>query len=162
MTPNDIANEMYEELNCASGVSVNSISSWFKNNIGKLNNAINTSFLPPATNSDDFLDGSTTLDENQKSIYKLMYYIRYYQRQIDFYTGAAGVQSILELSSDDGKVRMVDKNSLSKTYADLRKTKIEELNDEIYAYKKNLVKPMQVAGDDTVEGYCGNTVDYLR
>ena len=47
----DIASEIYEELGRPSSLSIPSISFWLRNNIGGLNNYINTQF---SIASDDF------------------------------------------------------------------------------------------------------------
>lgn len=162
MSPNDIADELYKELGCLDNLSIASMSYWFKNNVGLLNNRIQTTFVLPDTETDDFLDAdSNTMNQNQKSIYKGIYQLKYYQRMIDYYTSAAGVQSFLELSSDGGKVRMIDKNTLSQTYLKLRAEKFKELELEILDYMKNLNVPYQIDGDDTVEGTYKSD-DYVR
>jgi hypothetical protein len=152
MTPVDIAIEIYEELcNSSSGASQNAIQYWLQKNVGKLNNRIYTSFLQPETSTDDFLqDTGESMDENEKSIYKGLYYLRYYQGRIDYFTGAAGVQSIIELDSDGGRVKMLDKNSLSKTFITLRESLLVSLEEEIQNYINGKCSPQQVAGDDTI------------
>lgn len=152
MTPVDIAIEIYEELcGSSSGASQNAIQYWLQKNVGKLNNRIYTSFLQPATSTDDFLqDTGEAMDEDEKSIYKGLYYLRYYQGRIDYFTGAAGVQSIIELDSDGGRVKMLDKNTLSKTFVTLRDSLLKSLEDEIQNYINGKCSPQQVAGDDTI------------
>lgn len=151
MTPTDIATEIYTEID-STIVSQSSIEYWIRVNVGKLNSVIFSDFSVPATSSTDFLDEETgeTMDVDQKNIYKNLYYLRYYQRLIDLYTGAAGVQTILELDSDGGKVKMIDKNSLSKTYLTLRKDLVEESNQQIHSYLKKRMVATQVSGDDTI------------
>lgn len=152
MTPVDIATEIYNELcSTTSGASQNAIQYWIHKNIGKLNNRIYTSFAQPDTATDDFVqDTGAAMDEDEKSIYKGLYYLRYYEGRISFYTGAAGVQEIIEMDSDGGRIKMLDKNSLSKTFITLRDSLLESLENEIQNYINGKCSPQQVAGDDTI------------
>ena len=47
----DIADEIYEELGSPSDVSLSLITHWLRNNVGKLNNLIKTSFVVSETDT---------------------------------------------------------------------------------------------------------------
>ena len=81
-----------------------------------------------------------------------MYNVHYYDQQLRSTLGAASNDPVVEVVSDGSKVRKINKNELSKTYASLKRQEYEELTDMINAYKLRLSAPVQVAGDDTTVG----------
>ena len=83
---------------------------------------------------------------------RLLYYVNYYDLKIRATLGAASNDSVIEVASDGARVRKINKNELSKTYASLKKQEYGELSDMITAYKLRLSAPVQVAGDDTTVG----------
>ena len=81
-----------------------------------------------------------------------MYNAHYYDQQLRSTLGAASNDPVVEVVSDGSKVRKINKNELSKTYASLKRQEYEELTDMINAYKLRLSAPVQVAGADTIVG----------
>ena len=81
-----------------------------------------------------------------------MYNVHYYDQQLRSTLGAASNDPVVEVVSDGSKVRKINKNELSKTYASLKRQEYDELIDMINAYKLRLSAPIQVAGDDTTVG----------
>ena len=81
-----------------------------------------------------------------------MYYVHYYAVLLRGTLGAASSDSVVEIQTDDTRVRKINKNELGKTYSHLKRQESEELRNFILAYKSRKSSPRQVAGNDTVEG----------
>lgn len=143
----DIADEIYEELGSPSDVSLSLITHWLRNNVGKLNNLIKTSFVVSETD----YELTTEIDTEQKDIFKKLYLIYYYQRKISSNSTAMGYDSIIQLDRNGNKVRFANPNEVSKFYLSAKKDEEASLRTLINSYKFNNIKPVQVAGDDTVE-----------
>jgi len=146
LTIKDIAYEIFsDEISSDSNFSEASICAWIRNQaIGKLNNSINTSFVL----SEDTLEISPQLNENQKVILKGMFMIYYFGFLTRLNLGAAQT-TITEISDTlGGKIRMVDRNSISKTYKDLQKDAEQTLKDMIAQYKINSIEPLDIQGKD--------------
>lgn len=144
----DIAQEVYSELGDPEGFSIPAIATWLRSNIGLLDNKINRSF----TITDDTYEITPDMGEAEKTIFKKMYEVHYYERQFRSTVGAASTDSVLEVSDGVGMVRKINKNELSKTYLQAKKDAASDLKTLVDAYKINDSKPNQVAGDDTVLG----------
>lgn len=143
----DIADEIYEELGSPTDVSISSITYWLRNNVGKLNNLLGCSF---GISESDY-ELTTSLDTQQKDIFKKIYLIYYYQRKISSNSTAMGYDSIIQLDRNGNKVRFANPNEVSKFYLSLKKDEEASLKTLINSYKFNNIKPVQVAGDDTIE-----------
>jgi hypothetical protein len=143
----DIADEIYEELGSPTDVSISSITYWLRNNVGKLNNLLGCSF----SISESDYELTTSLDTQQKDIFKKIYLIYYYQRKISSNSTAMGYDSIIQLDRNGNKVRFANPNEVSKFYLSLKKDEEASLKTLINSYKFNNIKPVQVAGDDTIE-----------
>ena len=165
----DIADEIFRELSEPSTLSIPAIAYWVRSNVGELNNYLNTSFRvshetfeiteqveatgrePTSFNSS--VDNDTLeLQFEEKAVLKKMYNVHYYDQQLRSTLGAASNDPVVEVVSDGSKVRKINKNELSKTYASLKRQEYDELSDIINAYKLRLSAPIQVAGDDTTVG----------
>lgn len=144
----DIAQEIYSELGNPSDMSIPPIASWLRANIGLLNTRINKSF----TISDADFELTPAIGLNEEAIFKLMYYVHYFNFRFLASMGAASTDSVLEVSDGGGTVRKINKNELSKTWLQGKKDATEALDKMIRDYLRNDVKPLQVAGDDTVAG----------
>ena len=81
-----------------------------------------------------------------------MYYVHYYAVLLRSTLGAAASDSVVEIQTDDTRVRKINKNELSKTYSSLKRQESDELRTLIFAYKSRQSTPRQVAGNDTVAG----------
>lgn len=149
----DISDEIYRELGEPSDLSLASIAFWLRTNIGDLNILINKKFyITDNTLEIGILEGSGDAFGNiEKSIFKMIYSIHYYERLFRNALGAASTDSTLEITENGFTARKVNKNELAKTYAQLRK----QISDELYVLSKNYnlneVEPVQIAGDDTIE-----------
>jgi len=138
-----IADEIRRELDDSS-LSTPSISYWIVNNIGDLNNLIATSFQV----SEDSIDISPELNVDEKAILKKLYSIYFYDKKIRSFLGVASQDIILEVSSDGGTVRTVNKNEISKSYIQMKKLEQESLDKLVKGYNNNSVAPVQVCGDE--------------
>ena len=151
----DIANEIYQELDAPATLSLPPIIFWLRANVGDLNNHLNENFvINPKTLEIEREEAGKIIeiDEEEKSILKKMYYVHYYAVLLRTTLGAAASDSVVEIQTDDTRVRKINKNELSKTYSFLKKQESDELRDLIFAYKSRQSTPRQVAGNDTVEG----------
>jgi hypothetical protein len=146
----DIADEIYRELGEPTDLSHASIAFWLRTNIGDLNILINKKFY---ISEDTFEvtvpeDLNDTFGDIEKSVFKMIYSIHYYERLFRNALGAASTDSTIEITENGFTGRKVNKNELAKTYAQLRK----QINDELLVLTKNYnlneAKPIQVAGDD--------------
>lgn len=164
----DIATEIFIELNQPADTSVAAISYWLKANIGDLNILINKNFFVNESNSQIISPNS---NENfgflEKSIFKMVYMIHYYERLFRNALGAASVDSVVSVTDDGSTVVKINKNEIAKNYSQLRKQINEELMTLTKNYNLNESRPIQVAGDDTVRGgyspaVYGNTIRTLE
>jgi hypothetical protein len=148
----DIADEIYLELGEPSELSLASIAFWLRTNIGDLNILINKKFYI----TDDTIeivapeDTGDIFGNVEKSIFKMIYSIHYYERLFRNALGAASQDGTIEVDEEGFRTRSVNKNELAKTYAELRKQINDELQILTKNYNLNEAKPLQVAGDDTI------------
>jgi hypothetical protein len=148
----DIADEIYRELGEPNDLTLSSIAFWLRTNIGDLNILINKKFYItedtleigiPENSGDEFKD-------IEKSIFKMIYSIHYYERLFRNALGAASTDSLIEINQNGFSARKINKNELAKTYAQLRKQIADELQILTKNYNLNEARPLQVAGDDTI------------
>jgi len=141
-----ISDEIYRELGNPTDMSIATISFWLRTNLGQLNNLLNISIEIDGVTLE--LSG-TGLTADQAVIFKKLYFIHFYDLKIRSTLGAAGTDSVIEVSSDGARVRKINKNELSKTWLAARSAEQEELTRLITAYRITASEPLQVAGDDT-------------
>jgi len=148
----DIADEIYRELGEPSDLSIASIAFWLRTNIGDLNILINKKFyITNDTLEIGIEEGSgDEFNSIEKSIFKMIFSIHYYERLFRNALGAASTDSVLSVTDDGSTVVKVNKNELAKTYAELRRQISDELMVLTKNYNLNEAKPLQVAGDDTI------------
>lgn len=138
MTVTDIANEIYKELGEPSDAAIPAIAFWLLSNIGKLNNLLDTEyFILEASISPD-------LGESEKTIYKLLYEIAYYNRQVNKNLGAAAYTSIMEVKEGNRTVKRTNKNDVAKTYRSVVGDLNSDLEGQVLSYKMNRADPLQI------------------
>ena len=165
----DIASEIYSELARPKELSVPPVAFWLRSNIGDLNNRINQDFYIDSATLEinrSTVDASgnevvVEIGEEEKAIFKKMYIIHYYGVQIRAALGAASTDTWVEIQSDGTSVRRINKVEQGRQYQFIKMSETEALEKAINAYKMRAAEPIQVAGDDTVEGNYG-TDDYVR
>ena len=147
-TVTSIAQEIYEELGEPSDFSIASISAWIRRNIGGLGNLINKTYEINNTT----LEISPNLLDIEKYFLKKMYGIYYLDLKIKS-TASSATNDYVTIKDDIGSVQKINKNEVLKNYIFVRKQEYDELKDLINKYELNEVGPLQVAGDDTFQGY---------
>lgn len=146
MTLEDLANQVFLELEEPADISVASISYWFQTNLGNLNNLLSTTIS---------IDNETlqidSVSKEEENIFKTMYYCYYYRRQ-----GTKRLQTamnIIKVREDGREVQVANPNQAAKEYMLLAKEYKNELYTLVDQYKRNNATPRQVTGDDDIEGY---------
>jgi hypothetical protein len=159
----DIADEIYRELGEPSDISIASIAYWLRTNIGKLNVLLNKPYLINETTLEIYSSDETKdpFGINEKTIFKKIYTVYYYERLFRNALGAASTDSTIEIDQNGFRAKRVNKNELAKTYSDLKKQSDEALKMLLDKYELNEVTPLQVAGDDTIEAP-GRSYSYSR
>ena len=149
----DISDEIYRELGEPSDLSHASIAFWLRTNIGDLNILINKKYYIIESTLEIGIpeDSGDTFTDIEKSIFKMLYSIHYYERLFRNALGAASTDSTIEIDQNGFRAKRVNKNELAKTYSDLRKQIVSELDILTRNYNLNESRPLQVAGDDTIE-----------
>jgi len=144
----DIADEIFRELGQPTEVSIPQIAFWIRVNVGTLNNTINQAYAI----DDNTLEISPDPGLEEKSILKKLYTMHYYDLKIRSTLGAAAIDPIVEVTSDGASVRKINRNQTSQLFLSLKKQEMEDYNSLVASYKMLKAAPIQVAGDDTVEG----------
>jgi len=147
----DIADELYREMGEPSDLSIASVAYWLRSNIGDLNITINKTYTINETTLEIEIPSGDSFGVTEKSIFKMLFSIHYYERLLRNALGAASTDSTIEISENGFSARKVNKNELAKTYAELRKQINAELMELTKNYNLNEARPLQIAGDDTVE-----------
>lgn len=138
MNVTDIADEIYRELDQAPNISIPTISFWLLSNIGKLNTLLGLTIGVVSAQFD------TDITDSQKNIFKLLYFIQFYQRQATNSLGAAAFDSVVEVEEGNRRVRKISKNEVAKTYMQMKKSANEELIALVNAYKIAQMVPVDV------------------
>lgn len=131
-----IAQEIYDDLE-DENLSIPSISTWLRANVGNLNVNIATSF---SINEND-LSISPEISIDAKAIFKQMYFCRYYKRRADSVLNNALTNNILSLKDDVSSVNFVNKSELSKTYKSIADSECQKLATMTDLYKRNRALP---------------------
>lgn len=147
----DIADELYREMGEPSDLSIPSISYWLRNNIGDLNITINKSYGINEDTLEIEIPEGEDFGNIEKSIFKMLFSIHYYERLLRNSLGAASVDGTIEIDQNGFRAKKINKNELAKTYAELRKQIVDELTVLTKNYNLNEARPLQIAGDDTIE-----------
>ena len=150
----DIADELYREMGEPADLSIASIAYWLRSNVGDLNITINKSFFinEVTLEIEAPSDSADVFGLAEKSIFKMLFSIHYYERLLRNALGAASVDGVIEINQNGFSARKVNKNELAKTYAELRKQINDELTTLVQNYNLNEAKPLQIAGDDSIPG----------
>lgn len=131
----DISTEIYTDLDSPASLSVSAISFWILGHVGDLNALIGTTYTLNEA-KDDYLP---EIEDNEKAILKAYYFTHYYDRKVRSNLDAAAVNISLEVSSDGGTVKTINKNEISKTYLSALKEKRLELAELIKGYNNNQI-----------------------
>ena len=185
----DIADEIYRELGEPLDISIASVAFWLRTNLGKLNILLNKSY---SINQIDLEVEAITEPFSilEKTIFKKLYNIHYYDRQILNLVGKTKNVAIVSTSgvANQGNLQISENgmtynresttrtfadgvrantqflSQMGKNFIDLKKQENEELKNLLNKYELNENTPLQVAGDDTIgdPGRSYNYSSYVR
>ena len=156
----DIADEIFRELGEPSTLSIPAIAFWVRTNIGALNNLINSTYslntstleLEQTVSDDTGADVTLEIGDNERAIMKKMYMVHYYDQQIRNNITTLGTDTVISVSDDGSSVTKLNRNEINKVYHQIKRQEHQELKELINAFKLSKSIPIQVAGNDTVEG----------
>ena len=158
-----LASDILSGLYNPSDINITTTTYWVRNNLGKLNNALFASFALSGEGDTQLITGDCPIwNEKSKEIYKKMYEVHYYKKQIMSTLPAGTNNQILEINSDGARIKMVNKSEIAKAYKDLKNGAEEELEDMISDFNIYNVKVSQVAGDDIFESYASYSSTFDR
>ena len=153
-----IADEVFRELGEPSSLSISPITFWLRTNIGGLNSYINKSYEIDI-NTYEILP---QIGISEVAILKQMYIVHYYDVQLRGALVNASTDAVVELESDGSRIRKINKSELGKTWLSYRNSAYDQLISMINSYKLGQSHPVQVAGDDTIEGQYNAGYEYLN
>lgn len=142
-TATSIAEEIVMDLDNDSSLSVSYITSWIRNNVGKVNNMLGVSF-----ELDNNLEYTPCIDNNVKDIIKNMYICHYYNLQAKSNLGASAFD-VIEVRDGDSVGRVANKTDKAKVLATIAKQCSEDLAEVIKFYKANRCLPMSISSATT-------------
>jgi len=147
----DLAVATYKtELNEDSSISVPSLCAYFRYNVGDINNLLGTCFKLNPTTLEIVDENGCEINSEAAMIYKYVYLLSYYSRQIRANLGIGGVVQALSVQSDGGLVKLVDKTYIAKVYLQLREDVEKTLARLVNKYKFRNDSRSSVDGDDTM------------
>jgi hypothetical protein len=142
-TVTSIADEIISDLDNDSSLSTSYVATWVRNNVGKVNNLIGTSF-----DLDENLEYTPCVDQNIKDIIKWLFICQYYKNAAKSNLGASAYDWS-EVREGDSVVRRVSKNEIAKTFLQLSSQCSEDLKDLIKYYKVNSCLPASMSSATT-------------
>lgn len=169
----DMADEVWRDLGTPNDTQIPYIATWFRANVGKLNDLIFTNFVidkatqeiisrdwyksicnqaPPICNtppcSKDF---SQYFHGEEKVIFQDIFRVKYYENQVRNLLFAAQFDTIQVVKEGDSEVtRKIVKNDLAKTFLALKKDVEDRLMYLTHLYKFKKGSAQQVTGDDFI------------
>lgn len=143
----DVANQIFLDLGEPSNLSVPPITTWLRNNIGRLNTLIDTEYVINPTTQEI----EPELGYMEADIYKELYAIKYYERMVTANLGAASLQSLSAIQDGESSVKWQPKTEIAKYWSDLRKSSMENVKGLVAGYVINAAQPKQVIGDDNID-----------
>ena len=146
----DLSQSIIDELGDTTNISLPSVAMYLRNNIGKLNDYLNTNYIidPNSLEIVSPTDNTVLIGLMESAIYAQIYEVYYFQRRTNALLGAAAIDTVIEYQSDGGAIRMIDRNQLAKTYAQLKKDAQDTLYRMINRYKYYTTQATQIVGDD--------------
>jgi len=148
----DIADEIFRELGQPTDLSIPTISFWVRTNVGNLNNRINTTYIVNSITLEILDSDSVEIGLNESAILKKMYMVHHYDVKFRGVLGASSYDLVTLVKDKQNTVRKVNRNDIAKSFLQAKKDAIEELERLSVSYISGQATPIQVAGDDTIEG----------
>ena len=146
MNISGLATQVYHNEFDSTGVSHSTISGWFENNLGTLNNYLYTSFSGVGGD----IPG---MGLEEADIYKEMYLYHNYTKQArNTLRGIANDTNgnILSVRDGDNSIAFVNKNEVTKTYKSLANDSYDKMLRMIQSYTSYNASPRQVGGIESV------------
>ncbi len=143
-----LATEVYEELSSPDDISPSSVTTWLATNLGQLNSLLLTSY----DLTDDSSEITPELGVDEKAIFKKIYIINYYSRQIRSNLGAAAY-TLTSVEEDGFKVVKANRNEIAKTFMSLKRAEMDELQKFLLGYKSKRGGPLAVHSNEGVDTY---------
>ncbi len=140
MTIQTLSEDIFRELGSPASLSVPAVAYWARNHIGSLNSLLRTNFVLAS----DSLNVVPEIAEEEKVVLQKLFNIYYYDTQIRASLGAAGIDTVLEVTSDGATVRTASRNEIAKTWVQFKKTEQEDLAQLVAFYLAANVAPLQV------------------
>ena len=155
----DYSSDTFLLLNEPSDLSLASIAAFYRNSLGEINNLIHSSYTIDSTTY-ELVDGTTEIGVNEVAIYKLIFLIRYYDRQIRNFLGAGSVdvQILSEASADGGTIKFISRNQIASSFIQLKRDTQEQLNKLVNRYHYNSSSPQQIQSDDILVTNTSNRI----
>jgi hypothetical protein len=152
----DIAQEIWQEIGNDTSTSLAAISYWIRGKVGAINNLLFEDF---SINSDyEIVDGDgSEISIDVASIIKQMYKVYDAEVQIRSNMTALSSNSVLEVEDNGSRVKLSNKNEVSKTFVSIKNAEQENLKNLITAYRIKRASPTAVFGDDYINGIYGET-----
>jgi hypothetical protein len=154
----DIADDIYRDLGEPDDTSIPPIAYWLRNNVGKLNSAINKQYYVDDTSLEilqiDPNDPAKTeeIGADEVTIFKIIYSIHYWDLTIRKQSLSYNTHKALEITSDGHTVRLVSPTEVGKNLASVRRMLADDLKTWTTWYRVSRATPRQVVGDDTIPG----------
>jgi len=152
----DISTEIFIDQGEPDNTSISAIASYIRGQVGKINVLLYEDFyVEEVSGQYEILDADgVEISPDAVAIIKQIYQVYDYQIQIRTQMNALVTDSVLEFTEIDGSsFRRTNRNEISKTLASIRKDEMKTLETLVNSYRVKLGSPVQVAGDDTQEGF---------
>ncbi len=143
----------YEFSEDSTRFPVSYVSGWLEANIGELNGLTNEEFYVNDTGAIEIAVGSGLLPI-EENIFSTLYEIHYYEKASrDSLRGFTygGDTDWITLKEGDTTIQRQNKNSVAKTYRDLKVDTTDRLNDLVGRYNQYKSSPLQVFGRDGID-----------
>ena len=133
MKVQDISEQIYKTtLHSPSDITITTISCWLRDNIGALNSKLYATYALDQTQT-NITGSAPDFNDKARDIYKKMYEINWYDKQIRS-TLSNSVGDVISVTSDGANVRLVNRHEISKSYRALKNEAQEDLNRLINAF----------------------------
>ena len=139
----DIADQIFRDLDTPSDLSIPAVAFWLRHNVGALNNHISTDFVIKAETGELLNSKDKEIDAEATAILKKMYIVHHYSVKLRSALGATTTDTVISVSDDNSSVTKINKNEVSKTYAQVRRQEYSEMQEMIHAYKIGKAVPRQ-------------------
>lgn len=160
-----IADEIVRE-NSLKESYIASVAYWLRSNVGKLNLLLYEDFYVDPVTLEIFKNRGNPCEIHKlaAAIFKLMYRSYYFDLQISQTVFGITEDSILSASDEDFKVQKINKATVLKTLADLKKDTEAELKFAVHYYRSTYGGPSAVHGDDDRAGIYNSVFEngYVR